>query len=101
MSENVFAIASNSPYLIIKGVTESGTRFRPSDWAQRLACVAGSRHQDGRFRLHPKVRVAVIDGTSALLIDESLSQSEPHLYGFICKFGRENGLLILKRPNFL
>lgn len=96
MAEEAFVSDGAPSCLIIKGVTESGARFRPSDWAQRLACVAGSRHQDGRFRLHPKVRVAVIDGTSALLIDESLSQSEPNLYAFICNFGRENGLLLSK-----
>lgn len=96
MAEEAFVSDGAPSCLIIKGVTESGARFRPSDWAQRLAYSAGSRHQDGRFRLHPKVRIAIIDGTSAVIIEESLSQSEPHLYAFICKFGHENGLLLSK-----
>jgi hypothetical protein len=78
--------------LVIKGTTVAGTKFRPSDWAQRLAGVAGTRHCDGRFRFHPQVRVAIVDGTTAVVVDGSLARTDPHLYMFLRRFGCLNNL---------
>lgn len=91
MLENCSSVDSECGHLVIKGITQAGGHFRPSDWAQRLAGVAGRLH-DGRFRFHPNVRVAMIDGASAVIMDECLSQTEPHLYAFIRKFGHDNNL---------
>ena len=82
--------------LIIKGITQCGSRFRPSDWAHRLAGAAGRLH-DGRFHFHPHVRVVIVDGTSAVVVDERLAQSEPHLYDFIRKFGSDNDLQLCRQ----
>jgi hypothetical protein len=78
--------------LIIKGRTLAGKPFRPSDWAQRLAGAAGSRHCDGRFRFNPLVQVALVDGISSVVIDGSLARTNPHLYRFLMKFGCLNEL---------
>lgn len=88
--------APKSGRLVIKGLTVGGKRFRPSDWAQRLAGAAGRRNTDGRFRFHPQVQVAVVDGTSAIVIDAKLARTNPHLYAFLLKFGCSNELQLIE-----
>ncbi len=84
--------APESGRLVIKGMTRAGKVFRPSDWAQRLAGAAGSRMADGSFRFHPQVQVAVVEGTSAIVIDVDLARTNPKLYAFLLKFGCSNEL---------
>ncbi len=80
--------------IVIKGVTKDGRKFRPSDWAQRLATAVGIPGKDRRIRYHPKVKVATIDGINCVLVDRSLEESEPMLYAFLIEFANSNNLEI-------
>ena len=84
--------------IIIKGITESGGKFRPSDWAQRLATAAGSSDRMGRIQYHPKVAVVIHDGINCVVIDKSLEDEEPMLYSFLTDFAISNKLQIEEKP---
>lgn len=82
--------------IIIQGVTESGVKFRPSDWAQRLATAVSTMDSRGRIVYHPKVSATMYDGISCVVIDVSLEEEEPLLYSFLTEFGKNNSLKMEK-----
>jgi hypothetical protein len=84
--------------VIIKGLTLEGKRFRPSDWAQRLTNAVATVGPNNRIIYHPNVTLAVIDGVSAVLIDQSMALSDPRLYAFLLKFADSNALLVENLP---
>lgn len=81
---------------IIHGVTQAGQRFRPSDWAERLAGVmsqfrpAGSR--GGPLTYSPYVEPTLIDGVRCVVVDHRLRQLEPLAWKFVEEFARDNDL---------
>ncbi len=87
--------------VIIKGITEDGRRFRPSDWAQRLSTAAAAMMPQGRNAgrrarrpFHPKVNTAIIDGINSVVVDKSLAEEDPRLYKFLINFAKENRLVV-------
>jgi len=82
--------------LIIHGVTEDGARFRPSDWAERLAGVMAPYRPAGTAGSHltysPYVIPTVIDGTRCVVVDHRLRQLEPLAWKFVVEFARDNAL---------
>lgn len=82
--------------LVIHGVTSSGQRFRPSDWAERLAGVmapfrpVGSK--GGHATYSPYVMPRLIDGVRCVVVDERLRDLEPLAWNFVCGFARDNDL---------
>lgn len=87
-------MSSSSKKIIIRGVTQDGRRFRPSDWAQRLSTAVGSIGPGRRVMFHPKVTMALIEGISCVVVDATLEGEEPQLYDFLIKFGEHNNLQI-------
>ncbi|WP_298017552.1 DUF3579 domain-containing protein [uncultured Castellaniella sp.] len=83
-------------HLIIHGKTLDGQRFRPSDWAERLAGVlsqfrpAGSIHNPLSYS--PYAMPRSIDGTPCVVIDQRLRQLEPLAWKFACDFADSNHL---------
>jgi len=85
--------------IVIKGVTRSGRKFRPSDWAQRLATAVARQGPGRRIIFHPRVCMANRDGVNCVVVDTALEQEEPMLYRFLLNFARENDLQIAEeRP---
>ncbi len=80
--------------MVIKGVTRTGRRFRPSDWAERLTTAVGSVGLDRRVRFHPKVHMANIGGVNCVVVEQELASSEPLLWGFLVSFAKDNELLV-------
>jgi len=82
--------------LVIHGVTESGSRFRPSDWAERLAGVMAQFRPPGSVVSHitysPYVRPLVVDGVRGVAVDQRLRDLEPLAYKFVVDFARDNHL---------
>ncbi len=72
---------------IIHGVTESGHRFRPSDWAERLAGVMAQFRPPGSTGSHPTyspyVLPVVIDGVRGIVVDLRLRELEPLAHKFV------------------
>lgn len=83
--------------IIIKGVTQDGRKFRPSDWAQRLTNAIASYGPGRRVRNHPKVYLATMEGVDCVVLDASLENDEPMLYGFLINFARSNHLQMMER----
>lgn len=80
--------------VIIKGLTKDGSKFRPSDWAERLCGAVASYGPGRRIIFHPKVKLASIDGVKSVVIDAELEQQDEMLFEFLLDFGRENNLQI-------
>ncbi|HUH88637.1 MAG TPA: DUF3579 domain-containing protein [Pusillimonas sp.] len=86
---------------IIYGVTHSGQRFRPSDWAERLAGVmsrfrpVGSR--GGPLSYSPYVVPMFIDGVRCIVVDHRLRQLEPLAWNFVEEFAHDNDLRTSER----
>lgn len=80
--------------VLIRGVTRDGRKFRPSDWAQRLATAVGTPGPGRRIRWHPKVSMVTIDGLNCVAVDKSLEQEDPMLYEFLLNFARFNNLVV-------
>ena len=80
--------------IIIIGTTVDGRKFRPSDWAQRLATAVGTPGADRRVRFHPKVKIAAIEGINCVVVDRSLEEEEPMLFAFLVDFANSNQLKV-------
>lgn len=83
-------------HLIIHGKTLEGQRFRPSDWAERLAGVLSPFKPAGSLQnplaYSPYATPRVIDGVPCVLIDHRLRQLEPLAWKFACDFAESNRL---------
>lgn len=81
--------------IIIEGVTESGERFRPSDWADRMV---GSLSTFNRRRIlySPLLEPVVKQGNKCVALDPALKHSNPELYQSILDFAHANHLKICK-----
>jgi hypothetical protein len=81
---------------LIHGVTESGSRFRPSDWAERLAGVMAQFRPPGVAGSHltysPYVLPVVMDGVRGIVVDQRLRELEPLAYKFVVDFAHDNKL---------
>lgn len=82
--------------IVIKGVTTDGRKFRPSDWAQRLATAVGTLTPGRRIKYHPKVHISLIDGVNCVIVSNELKDEEPMLYAFLIEFAESNHLDIQK-----
>lgn len=85
---------SASPPLIIKGLKQDGSKFRPSDWCERLATTQA--FFDGRKRLqyHHYVKPIILDGIKCLMIEAEFQRYAPESYGFLLAFAKYNQLEI-------
>lgn len=84
--------------ILIQGITESGEKFRPSDWAERMSgslCTFKNR----RITYSPLLQPTVKDGMSCVLLDPELKDSNPTLYESIMEFVEENQLRVSNENN--
>ncbi len=81
--------------IIIEGVTESGEKFRPSDWAERMSGTL-STFRKHRIIYSPLLQPSVKDGNKCVMLDPALKKSNPDLYNSILKFAQKNHLKICK-----
>lgn len=86
---------------IIHGVTQDGQRFRPSDWAERLAGVMSQFRPAGMVGGHltysPYVVPVVLDGVRCVVVDQRLRDLEPLAWKFVCNFATDNHLKTSER----
>jgi hypothetical protein len=83
----------------IHGVTHDGRRFRPSDWAERLAGAMASFRPGGSgggigafIGYSPYCVPQTLDGMRCVLVNEALRDIEPMAWDFVMNFARDNGL---------
>ena len=87
----------------IQGVTRDGRRFRPSDWAERLAgamsCFrpGGTQGGIGAFIGYSPLCVPrVIDGVKCVIVSEALRDVEPMAWDFVMNFASDNELVLIE-----
>ena len=79
--------------IIIQGVTRSGKKFRPSDWAERMSGKL-STFRKHRLYYSPLLHPGIHEGNKCVLLDEKLKETNPKLYESILNFAKENNLRI-------
>ncbi len=84
--------SANAPF-IIRGITTKGTRFRPSDWADRLAGAFAVIDPNHRTNYSPYVQPKTLDGIRCVVVDRQLKASDPNAWRFLKSFAQTNELL--------
>lgn len=82
----------NTP-LIIRGITTNGSRFRPSDWSERLAGAFAIIDPNNRTNYSPFVQPTTLNGIPCVVVDKKLKTSDPDAYRFLQTFAASNELL--------
>ena len=85
--------APNTVPFIIRGITTKGARFRPSDWADRLAGAFAKVDPNNRTRYSPYVQPRALDGINCIIVDKKLRDTDPNAYRFLQTFAASNELL--------
>ena len=78
--------------LVIQGVTQSGSRFRPSDWAERLCGMMSVFGEDRHLSYSPYLKPVMVDGTSCVVVDGRLRKIDAAAFEFLLGFARDNEL---------
>lgn len=88
---------TTSPHssFIIVGLTSTGKKFRPSDWAERLCGVLSAFGAEKRMRYSPYVGPRNYKGQKAVFVDGSLYDVEPMAYRFVLHFAQDNDLQLI------
>jgi len=89
-------MASEVRYFVIYGVTNSGSTFRPSAWAERLAGVLATYRPPatlgGHLSYSPYAVPTTLDGMRCVVFDERLRALEPLAWKFVQDFANDNQL---------
>jgi hypothetical protein len=96
---SALAAAPDVPFLIV-GTTAAGKRFRPSDWAERLAGVMAAFQPPGTGRrshlaYSSYVLPAVHQGQRCVRVDPRIAEVEPMALAFLINFARDNDLVLV------
>jgi hypothetical protein len=87
-------MAAMKSVLIIEGVRENGSKFRPSDWPERISSAIAGFGNDQRLRYSPSVRPRMVNGIKCLAVETALEQQNPSMYHHVLNFARENQLRV-------
>jgi len=82
---------ANAPF-IIRGITTQGARFRPSDWADRLAGAFAVIDPNNRTNYSPYVQPTTLHGIRCVTVDKKLKAVDPNAYRFLQAFAEANEL---------
>jgi hypothetical protein len=87
--------------LLIKGLTQNGRDFRPSDWAERL-CGVLAAYRPGFvatrgpvFGYSPYAQPTLVAGVRCVIVDSRLRDLEPRAWDFVIGFARDNELVTM------
>lgn len=86
--------------IIIEGQTESGKKFRPSDWVDRLCCILADFH-DKKFSYSPFLRPMMFKDMQCVAIKRQLADDSPEVFEYIIQFANDNHLVITDCANFI
>ena len=78
--------------ILIRGVTREGSKFRPSDWAERLYYALASYDHNRRLVFNPMVNLKQGDKFKCFVINPKLEKSEPMTFDFLVDFAKTNNL---------
>ncbi|MEW6164817.1 MAG: DUF3579 domain-containing protein [Pseudomonadota bacterium] len=83
---------------VIIGVTQSGRKFRPSDWAERLCGVMSAFGSERRMTYSPYVQPGNLHSEKCVFVDGRIHDVEPMAYIFLVNFARDNELKVEPWP---
>jgi len=86
--------AVDAPEIVILGMTTSGRKFRPSDWAERLCGMMSVFGEDRHLSYSPYLKPILADDLTCVVVDGSLAQIDPAAFRFLMDFARDNELKI-------
>lgn len=78
--------------IVILGVTESGSRFRPSDWSERLCGMMSVFSEDRHLSYSPYLKPVIAEGVTCVVVDRRLEKLDPAAFQFLMDFARDNEL---------
>jgi hypothetical protein len=83
----------------IQGITKDGRKFRPSDWAERLAGVMscygpGAQGPNAYLQYSRFVRPVLLDNLKCVILDSRLRDIEPMAFDFVMNFAKDNELVV-------
>lgn len=81
---------------VIRGETQQGRKFRPSDWAERLCGLFATTGPDHRTRYSPDVFPVSRDGLVCVVVNKRLQTQEPMVFKFLMDFARDNELVVVE-----
>ena len=81
--------------IVIRGVTNQGRTFRPSDWADRLAGIVSHVSQDHRLNFSPAVQPVTRAGVRCVVVNQKLAALDARVFKFLMDFASENDLEIV------
>ncbi len=80
--------------IIIEGITESGRKFRPSDWAERMSGSLSTFGSDHRIHYSPLMQPTTINGIKCIIIDPKLKEVAAETFAYIMSWAANNELKI-------
>jgi hypothetical protein len=83
----------------IHGVTKSGAKFRPSDWAERLCGVMSgfgpkAKGPNAYMQYSIYVRPTIVGDFKAVILDSRLRDIELLAFDFVLNFAKDNDLVV-------
>ncbi len=78
---------------LIRGITQQGGKFRPSDWAERLAGAFSVMDPDHRICYSPYVQPRTLEDVPCVVVDKQLKVENPNAYRFLQNFAKSNDLV--------
>ena len=88
---------------LIQGMTKDGRKFRPSDWAERLASAMSCFRPEGGaagigafIGYSPYCVPTQVDGIKCVIVSEALRGIEPMAWDFVTHFARDNELRLVE-----
>lgn len=85
--------------LIIEGITTSGTKFRPSDWVDRL-CGMLADFENQKMSYSPYLRPLFYNNMNCVAIKKSLQKDSPNIFNFLLQFATDNNLIVVDCAKF-
>ena len=83
--------------IVIKGTTQTGGKFRPSDWAERMSGALSTFGPDHRIRYSPLLQPTTIDGVKCVIVDPSMQDTFPEMYKYIIGWANKNNLVVSEK----
>jgi hypothetical protein len=81
-----------SPEIVIQGITESGSTFRPSDWSERLCGMMSVFSDDRHLSYSPYLKPIMAAGVRCVVVERILETIDPAAFAFLMGFARDNEL---------
>lgn len=81
---------------VIQGMTETGQKFRPSDWIDRIASLDAEYGLQHRLVYSDFLHPEVFQGERSLIIDSELQDTNPSLFDYVMGFRRMNALRMIE-----